>query len=68
MWDYYRRTLPAVQLVAVAISYMVYQSANRAWIPTMVFFFSMQVSAVLGAMWANRIRRKIQSVDSCILN
>ena len=59
MWDYYKKTFLLVQIVAFLISYMVYRNANHAWAPPIVFFLFMQVSAVFGAMWANRLRRKV---------
>jgi hypothetical protein len=60
MWDYYKRTFAAVQLAALLGGYMVYTRTNHALLPPVVIFLSMQVSAVFGAMWANRLRRKIQ--------
>jgi hypothetical protein len=68
MWDYYKRTFWAVQLAAGAVSWMVYRATNHLWFPTAVFFVSMQVSAVFGAMWANRLRNKIQARSSCAIN
>jgi hypothetical protein len=59
MWDYYKRTFAAVQLAALLVSYMVYRSTSHAAIPPIVFFLAMQISAVFGAMWANRLRRKM---------
>ena len=61
MWDYYKRTFAAVQVAALLVCYMVYTKTNHALFPPVVFFLSMQVSAVLGALWANRLRRKIQA-------
>ena len=60
MWDYYKRTFAAVQLVALLGVYLAYTKTNHALLPPVVIFLSMQVSAVFGAMWANRLRRKIQ--------
>jgi hypothetical protein len=65
MWDYYKRTLVIVQLAAVVVSYMVYRNTNHAWLPPVAFFVAMQVSAVFGAMWANRLRKKLQAYGSC---
>jgi hypothetical protein len=65
MWDYYKRTFVVVQLAAVAVSIMVYRNTNHAWFPPAVFFVAMQVSAVFGAMWANRLRKKMQAYASC---
>ena len=63
MWDYYKKTFMAVQLAALLVSYMVYRNTNHAVIPPIVFFLTMQLSAVFGAMWANRLRRKIRAVN-----
>jgi hypothetical protein len=61
MWDYYKRTFVIVQIATVLVSYMVYRNSNHAMVPPVVFFAFMQVSAVFGAMWANRLRRKIRA-------
>jgi hypothetical protein len=68
MWDYYKRTFLAVQLAAGGVSWMVYRSTSHQWMPTAVFFLSMQVSAVFGAMWANRLRRRMQARATCVIN
>ena len=65
MWDYYKRTFVVVQLAAVMVSYMAYRNANHAWFPPVAFFVAMQVGAVFGSMWANRLRRKMQAYASC---
>ena len=61
MWDYYKRTFVAVQVAALLAGYMAYTKTNHALFPPVVLFLSMQVSAVFGALWANRLRRKIQA-------
>ena len=63
MWDYYKRTFAAVQLAALLVSYMVYRNTNHAVIPPIVFFLTMQLGAVFGAMWTNRLRRKMQTAN-----
>ena len=63
MWDFYKRTFAAVQLAALLVSYMVYRNTNHAVVPPIVFFLTMQLSAVFGAMWANRLRRKMGAVN-----
>ncbi len=63
MWDYYKRTFVMVQITALVVSFMVYRSSNHAVLPPLVFFTFMQLSAVFGAMWANRLRRKIRTAD-----
>jgi hypothetical protein len=59
MWEYYKKTFVLVQIVALLSSYFVYSKTNHAWAPPIAIFISMQVSAVFGAMWANRLRRKV---------
>jgi len=68
MWDYYKRTFLAVQLATGVVSWMVYRASNHLWAPTAVFVISMQTSALFGAMWANRLRRKLRASTSCLLN
>ena len=68
MWNYYKRTFIAVQLTTGVVSWMVYRSTNHLLIPTVVFFLSMQISAVFGTMWANRLRKKTQGNASCVIN
>ena len=68
MWHYYKRTFLAVQLATGFVSWMVYRASTHLLAPTAVFFLSMQSNAVLGAMWANRSRRKLQSGTSCLIN
>jgi hypothetical protein len=68
MWSYYKRTFVSVQLFAGAICWMVYRATNHQLPPTAVFFISMQVGAVLGAMWANRLRKKVARSMSCLPN
>jgi hypothetical protein len=68
MWDYYKRTFLAVQLAAGVVSWMVYRNTNHSWMPAAVFFLSMQISGVFGAMWANRLRRRVQARTSSAIN
>jgi hypothetical protein len=63
MWDYYKRTFLMVQIAALTVSYLVYSATNHALVSPIVFFLTMQVSSVLGAMWANRLRRKVEATD-----
>ncbi len=63
MWSYYKRTFVMVQIAAFGVSIFVYSNTNGALVPTGVFFATMQVSAVIGAAWANRLRRKVLAAD-----
>ncbi len=67
MWDYYKKTFLAVQLFSAVVSTMVYR-ASHSLAPAAVFLLSMEASAFLGAMWASRLRRKMQSRTSCLIN
>jgi hypothetical protein len=59
MWSYYKRTFGAVQLFTFVISWMVFRTTNHHLAPTAIFFLTMQGSAVLGALWADRLHRKM---------
>ena len=67
MWDYYKKTFIAVQLFSIVVSAMVYH-ASHSLAPSAVFFASTQTSAIFGAMWANRLRKKMQTRSSCLIN
>jgi hypothetical protein len=60
MWEHYKRTLPAVQVVIAGVTFLVYRATNHAPLPTAVFFLTMQGGAVFGAAWAARLKRKWQ--------
>ena len=68
MWNYYKRTFLAVQFFTFVVSWMVHRNTSTVWTPTLAFFVSMQVSALFGAMWANRLRKKTQSCAPMTLN
>jgi hypothetical protein len=61
MWNYYKKTFLAVQLLAGMFGWMVYRSSGQRAVPVLVCVLSMQISAVFGAMWANRLGRKMRS-------
>ena len=67
MWDYYKKTFLAVQLFSAVVSTMVYRASHSLALAA-VFLLSMEASAFLGAMWASRLRRKMQSRTSCLIN
>ena len=55
MWEHYRKTFMGMQIVIALVTIGVYlllgQLAQAA-----VFFLVMQISAVMGAVWAARIK------------
>ncbi len=59
MWDYYKKTFLVVQLTVLPVCYLAYRNTNHGWLPPVACFLSMQIAAFLGAMWANRLRRKV---------
>jgi hypothetical protein len=68
MWNYYRAVFFPVQIATSLGSWLVYRSTDHLWAPTTVFFLSMEIGAVFGAMWANRPRVITQSSRSSVLN
>ncbi len=58
MRDYYKRTFAAVQLMTLPLCYVAYRGSHH-WLAPVACFLSMQLGAVLGAMWASRLRRKV---------
>jgi hypothetical protein len=61
MWEHYKRTLPAVQVVIAIVTFLVFRASNHAVVPSAVFFLVMQGGAVFGAAWATRLKRKWQA-------
>jgi hypothetical protein len=61
MWEQYKRTLPLIQLTICMVTLAIYFTLNHLVLLAAVFFAAMQVSAVFGAMWAYRLKRKIEA-------
>jgi len=59
MWDHYKRTFVGIQLVISMVTVLVLL-ATHYWIHAVVFFLCMQLGSVAGAVWGNRLRRKLQ--------
>ena len=60
MWEEYRKTLKPVQALIATVTAATYFGMHRMWFVTAVFFLVMQVGALMGALWAQRLRRKVQ--------
>ena len=56
MWQEYKRTARFVQPTILAISVGVYLTLHHLVLLAALFFVVMQLSAVVGAMWARRLR------------
>jgi hypothetical protein len=59
MWGQYRRSAPAIQLLILLVTAFVFWKSLFRWEAAFVFFVAMQLSAVFGAMWAYRLKRKL---------
>jgi uncharacterized membrane protein YfcA len=58
MWEQYKRTFVFTQVVIVFITCLAYLG-QRQWPMAALLFLVMQVGAVLGAAWAQRLRRNL---------
>ena len=61
MLEQYKKTFRAIQLVIAIITGVIFFKTQHQLVPTLVFFLIMQVGAVLGAMWATRLKRKFRT-------
>ena len=62
MWmKQYRKTFVGMQTVIALITAAVHYGMYRAWEPTLSFFFVLQGAALAGALWASRIKRRLDS-------
>jgi hypothetical protein len=68
MRNYNRKILFPVQIATWVASWLIYRNTNRLWTPTAVFFVSMEISTVFGALWAKRLRENMHTATSSILN
>ncbi len=59
MWEHYKTTFTKIQAYILLASAALYFSLGRQWITTAVFFVIMQLGSVVGAMWAQRLKRKL---------
>jgi hypothetical protein len=60
MWEHYKKTFKGIQLVIALVAVGVYFFFGRHWQQAAVFFLVMQFSAVMGAVWAARLRAVMQ--------
>ena len=60
MWlKQYKKTFLGMQAVIALITVAVYLQMYRSWIQTLSFFFVLQGAALAGALWASRIKRRL---------
>ncbi|HTL30547.1 MAG TPA: hypothetical protein VL282_15050 [Tepidisphaeraceae bacterium] len=55
MWEQYRRTFLGMQMVIAMVTIVVFIGFHSL-MQAMVFFAFMQLSAVIGALWAARLK------------
>jgi len=60
MWEQYKKTFLGVQVLTFGASAWTYFGVTHWWPSAALVFLTMQVGGVLGAAWADRLRRKIQ--------
>jgi hypothetical protein len=68
LWHHYKRAFLAAQLAIGFLCWIAYQAAAPDLGPAATVFIIMQVSALVGSMWANRLRRTLTSSGSSVLN
>jgi hypothetical protein len=60
MWQQYKRTLPFVQATILVVSVWIYLTLHHLLLVAALFFAVMQLAAVLGAIWAARLKATIE--------
>jgi hypothetical protein len=60
MWAQYKRTFWFMQVLICLVTCGIYLTMNHLVVAAALFFVVMQVSAVVGAMWASRLKRKLE--------
>ena len=58
MWDQYKRTFIAMQVVILLVTTAVF-ILSRLWTAAGTFFAIMQIGSVLGAVWGSNLRYRI---------
>jgi hypothetical protein len=60
MWlNQYKKTFVGMQAVIALITAAVFFGMYRSWAPTLSFFLVLQGAAVAGALWASRIKTRV---------
>lgn len=57
MWEQYKKTFGATQVVIGMVTFGVLLW-SRVWSVAGLFFVTMQIAAVIGAMWGHRLKGK----------
>ncbi|QOV88758.1 hypothetical protein [Humisphaera borealis] len=60
MWEHYRNTFAGMQIMIGVVTASIYLFFGQSIFVASVFFLVMQLSAVIGAVWAVRLRAYVQ--------
>ena len=60
MWKHYRKTFTGIQAVIWIVSTVIYFSLGHSLSRAATFFVVMQLSAVIGALWAARLKALVE--------
>jgi len=60
MWmKQYKKTFVGMQTVIALVTAAAFFGLYRSWEPTLSFFLVLQGAALAGALWASRLKRRI---------
>ncbi len=57
--ELYKKTFVRVQATIAVVTIVLFLALGRVWTLAATFFLFMQVGSFLGALWGNRLRRKV---------
>ena len=60
MWEHYKKTFAGMQIMIWAVTACVYMFFGRDWQRAAVFLVVMQLSGVIGAVWAARLAAVVE--------
>lgn len=61
MLEHYKKRFWGMQIVIATVTLGVFFATHHILVPAAMFFFTMQLGAVVGAAWATRLKRKYQA-------
>lgn len=61
MWEQYKRTFLSTQIFIAAITAILYFKLGGHLIVTMTFLATMELGGLVGAAWASRLKRMMES-------
>jgi len=61
MLEHYKKRFFGMQILIATVTLGVFLVTQHRLVPAAMFFFAMQLGAVVGAAWASRLKRKYQA-------